>query len=321
MRYLITGGAGFIGSHLAEAVLSQGHEVLVLDDFSTGRYENIKHLEKDSRFTLVRGSILDTELAIDCVGRVDRVYHLASSVGVQLIVDEPIKTIRTIVDGTASILDACSRLNKPILFTSTSEIYGKGESIPFSEDDNSIIGPSTSSRWSYATAKYLDEFLALAHHRKSGLPVVIVRLFNTIGPRQTGQYGMVVPRFITQALQNQPITIYGNGSQTRCFCHVNDVIWAIMQMLDTPEAYGEIFNIGSDTEVSINTLANTILSKTKSTSKICHISYEKAYGESFEDMGRRVPDLTKIRKLIGYSPRYTFHKTLDDTIRHLSSET
>ncbi|MFH1920532.1 MAG: NAD-dependent epimerase/dehydratase family protein [Planctomycetota bacterium] len=321
MRYLVTGGAGFIGSHLVEALLGAGHEVLVLDDFSTGRQENLAHLEPCDRLEVVRASVTDADLVRDCVPSVDGVFHLAAAVGVRLIIDEPVKTIETNVEGTTSVLEACARHEKPVLVTSTSEVYGKSEKVPFSEADDAVIGPPTFRRWGYAASKALDEFLALAHWHQSRLPVVIVRLFNTVGPRQTGRYGMVIPRFVRQALLGEPITVYGDGRQTRCFCHVGDVVWALVRLFGMPESRGEVFNVGSDEEVSIHALAATIRSMTESRSEIRLVPYAEAFGSSaFEDMLRRVPDLAKVRRLIGYEPRHSLEAILRDVIRSIRSE-
>ncbi|MFH1266495.1 MAG: NAD-dependent epimerase/dehydratase family protein [Planctomycetota bacterium] len=321
MRYLVTGGAGFIGSHLVEALLGAGHEVLVLDDFSTGRQENLTHLEPCDRLEVVRASVTDTDLVRDCVPSVDGVFHLAAAVGVRLIIDEPVKTIETNVEGTTSVLEACARHEKPVLVTSTSEVYGKSEKVPFSEADDAVIGPPTFRRWGYAASKALDEFLALAHWHQSRLPVVIVRLFNTVGPRQTGRYGMVIPRFVRQALLGEPITVYGDGRQTRCFCHVGDVVGALTRLFGMPESRGEVFNVGSDEEVSIHALATTIRSMTESRSEIRLVPYAEAFGSSaFEDMLRRVPDLAKVRRLIGYEPRHSLEAILRDVIRSIRSE-
>ncbi|OHB83879.1 MAG: nucleoside-diphosphate sugar epimerase [Planctomycetes bacterium RBG_16_64_12] len=321
MRYLVTGGAGFIGSHLVEALLEGEHEVLVLDDFSTGRHENIAHLEPCDRLEVICASVTDTDLVRDCVPSVDGVFHLASAVGVRLIIDEPVKTIETNVEGTASVLAACARYRKPVLITSTSEVYGKLDKAPFSEEDDSVIGPPTFRRWGYAASKALDEFLALAHWHQSRLPVVIVRLFNTVGPRQTGRYGMVVPRFVRQALLGEPITVYGDGEQTRCFCHVRDAVWALVRLFATRESRGEVFNVGSGEEISIHALAATIRSMTGSRSEIRRVPYAQAFGSSaFEDMVRRVPDLAKVRRLIGYQPKHSLEDTLRDVIRSVRRE-
>jgi len=320
MKSLVTGGAGFIGSHLCEALLEAGHEVLALDDFSTGRHQNIAHLEGRQGFQLICASVTDAETTRECVRGVDRVFHLASAVGVQLIVREPVRTIETIVDGAAAVFNACARYRKPVLITSTSEVYGKSTKVPFAETDDLVIGPPTFRRWSYATAKAVDEFLALAHWHHSRLGVVIARLFNTVGPRQSGQYGMVVPRFVRQALLHRPITVYGDGTQTRSFCHVGDVVGAVMRLLDTPSAFGEVFNLGNDQEVSIRQLAETIRTMTQSRSEIVLVPYQEAYGAGFEDMERRVPDLAKARRWIGYEPRHSLKQTLEDVIQYVRSQ-
>jgi len=320
MRYLVTGGAGFIGSHLVEALLDEGHEVLVLDDFSTGSQENLAHCDDSDRLEVIAASVIDADLVRDCVPSVDGVFHLASAVGVRLIIDEPVKTLETNVEGTAVVLAACARHEKPVLVTSTSEVYGKSAKVPFSEDDDSLIGPPVFRRWSYAASKLLDEFLALAHWHQSRLPAVIVRLFNTVGPRQTGAYGMVVPRFARQALLGEPITVYGDGRQTRCFCHVDDVVGALVRLFHTPDSRGGIFNIGSDREVTIDELAGMIRSSTGSRSEIRHVPYAEAFGsDAFEDMIRRVPDLTRVRRLIGYEPKRSLEATLDDVIRYVGA--
>lgn len=313
MRILITGGAGFIGSHLCDALIASGHSVTVLDDFSTGRHENIAHLEGHPLFELVCADIADEAIVRECVARVDRVYHLASAVGVRLIVEQPVRTIETIVHGTAVVMKACSRYRKPVLITSTSEVYGKSTKVPFSEDDDLVIGPSYRRRWGYACSKALDEFLAMAYWHHSRMPVVIVRLFNTVGPRQSGQYGMVLPRFVQQALKEEPLTVYGDGSQTRCFCHVKDAVGALVRLMELPEARGQVFNVGNREEVSIKELAERVIAITGSRSHIRYIPFEEAYGADFEDMQRRVPELTKIEKAIGYRPRYS----LDDIIRDI----
>jgi UDP-glucose 4-epimerase len=320
MRCLVTGGAGFIGSHLTEALLAGGHDVLILDDFSTGRKENIAHIEGNEHLEVICANVIDTELTLECVRSVDQVYHLASAVGVRLIIEEPVKTIETIVEGTASVLEACARYRKPVLITSTSEVYGKSNKVPFSEDDDSVIGPSTFRRWSYAASKLLDEFLALAYWHQSGMPTVIVRLFNTVGPRQTGRYGMVIPRFVGQALGGDPITVYGDGTQSRCFCHVRDAVWALVHLMNSPGSRGQVFNVGDDREISINDLARTIVSLTNSRSEIRHIPYSEAYGPGFEDMDRRVPDLAKVRRAIGYECRHSLEQVLEDVVAHLTDK-
>ena len=314
MRYLVTGGAGFIGSHLCEQLTASGDDVLALDDLSTGSYENIAHLDTGTRFRFLRGSVNDADIVSECIRQCDAVFHLASAVGVRLIIDQPVRTIETIVGGTDVVLRACARDGKPVLLTSTSEVYGKSEKVPFREEDDRVMGSTTHRRWSYACAKALDEFLALAHWYEFRLPVVIVRLFNTVGPRQTGQYGMVVPRFVRQGLEGQPITVYGDGKQSRCFTHVRDVAAALPKLLDLPAARGQIYNLGSDEEVSILELAERVRKLTGERSEIKLVPYEKAYVEGFEDMQRRVPDLTKVSAAIGYRPTRRLDDVLADVI-------
>lgn len=314
MRLLLTGGAGFIGSHLADRFLADGHEVLVLDDLSTGRYENIAHLEGRPGFELRVASVTEQPLVERLVQDCQAVYHLASAVGVRLVVEQPVRTIETIVNGTDVVLRACARYRRPFLLTSTSEVYGKGTKVPFSEDDDTVMGPTTTRRWAYACAKALDEFLTLAHWHETRLPVVVARLFNTVGPRQTGRYGMVIPRFVQQAIAGEPLTVFGDGRQSRCFGHVADVVGALSQLLARPEAHGQVFNIGNDEEVSILTLAERIRDRTGSTSPIRQVPYSEAYTAGFEDMTRRVPNLARIRRLIDYTPRKTLDDILDDVI-------
>ncbi|MFO0951380.1 MAG: GDP-mannose 4,6-dehydratase [Isosphaeraceae bacterium] len=314
MRYLITGGAGFIGSHLSERLLEHGHAVLVLDDLSTGRYENVAHLEGHPGFELRVASVTEPAVVERCVTECQAVFHLASAVGVRLVVEEPVKTIETIVNGTDIVLRSAARYRRPVLLTSTSEVYGKSEKIPFSENDDTVMGPTTTRRWAYACAKALDEFLALAHWYQTRLPVVVVRLFNTVGPRQTGRYGMVIPRFIAQGLAGEPITVFGDGSQTRCFAHVLDVVGALTRLIGMPEAAGQVFNVGNDEEISILALAERVRSVTGGRSSIRTIPYSEAYTAGFEDMVRRVPNLAKIHRLIGYEPTRNLDQILADTI-------
>jgi len=318
MRYLITGGAGFIGSHLSETLINAGHAVTILDDFSTGRFENLAHIDGHPLLTIIKGDVREQRLVEEAVKESDSVYHLASAVGVQLVVDRPVHTIDTIVHGTATVLEACSRYRRPVLITSTSEVYGKATKMPFSENDDSITGPPSTRRWCYACAKALDEFLALAHWHECRLPVVLVRLFNTVGPRQTGQYGMVIPNFIRQALKNEPIRVFGDGAQSRCFCHVKDVVRALTGLLGPRETRGELFNVGSSNEISIRDLAERIRDYTGSSSEIITIPYEEAYGEGFEDMQRRVPDISKINKAIGFTPELTLDDIIRDCVQYVS---
>jgi len=320
MRYLVTGGAGFIGSHLTESLLSDGHEVIVLDDFSTGRYENLEHLESTGRLRIITGSVTDSGLVLDCLKDVGGVFHLASAVGVQLVIDKPVETIKTIVEGTAVVLRACARYRCPVLITSTSEVYGKSDKTPFSENDDSVIGPPSFRRWGYAAAKAIDEFLALAYWHQVRLPVVLVRLFNTVGPRQTGRYGMVVPRFVRQALLNEPLTVYGDGKQSRCFCHVKDAVWALTRLLASPATRGQLYNVGNNEEVSINELADLVRTLVPTTSEVRHIPYREAYGSGFEDMSRRVPDLSKLGAAIGYKPQRNLRAILSDVIESTRAE-
>jgi UDP-glucose 4-epimerase len=311
-KILITGGAGFIGSHLAERLLRDGHRVTVLDNLSTGRYSNVGHLEGHERFNLLIESVLKDTLMDELIWDTDRVYHLASAVGVKLVMEQPVKTIETIFGGTDVVLRHAAKYRKRVLITSTSEVYGKGVSTPFKEDDDVLTGATSKHRWAYACAKALDEFLALAHFRETRLPVVILRLFNTVGPRQTGQYGMVVPRFVQAALKNEPIIVHGDGQQTRCFAHVLDVVEAFVTALETPEAFGQVINVGSGSEVSINELARQTIDLTGSTSEITHVPYDQAYGEGFEDMRRRVPSLEKAERLLGYLPSRSLATIIND---------
>lgn len=319
MKALITGGAGFIGSYLAGELLNRDNVVVVLDNLSTGRYENIEHLLKNRNFEFVEGDILDINLVDKLVEKIDTVFHLAAAVGVDLIVKKPLESLTTNIKGSEIVLDAALRYRKKILITSTSEIYGKNINGPLREDDDRILGSPLKTRWSYSTAKAVDEMLAYIYWKEKKLPAVIVRLFNTVGPRQTGTYGMVMPRFISQALENEPITVYGTGKQTRCFLHVKDAVGALIKLIEEPKAIGEVFNVGSQEEISIEQLAKEIIKITKSKSKIEFISYEKAYEEGFEDMQRRVPEIAKINKLIGFKPTFTLSRIIEDIVRCLKS--
>ena len=314
MRYLITGGAGFIGSHLADRLIADGHAVRALDDLSTGRYENVAHLESHDDFELRVASVTDPDEVGRCVAEADAVFHLASAVGVKLVVEQPVRTIETIVTGTDVLLKACARYRRPVLLTSTSEVYGKGTRIPFAESDDVVMGPTTTRRWAYACAKALDEFLALAHWHETRLPVVVARLFNTVGPRQTGRYGMVVPRFVRQGLAGEPITVYGDGTQSRCFAHVSDIVGALVALIGDPKARGEVFNVGNDEEISILELAERVRRLTRSEAPIRLVPYGEAYTAGFEDMLRRVPDLTKVRDRIGYRPTKDLDAILADVL-------
>jgi UDP-glucose 4-epimerase len=317
MCILVTGGAGFIGSHLCRSLLADGQDVLVLDDLSTGCYENLDGIEDGKHLRLIVDSVNNPAIVEECVRQCSGVYHLASAVGVRLIIDQPVKTIESIVGGTEVVLKACSRYRRPFLLTSTSEVYGKGSKVPFSEDDDTVMGATSVRRWSYACAKALDEFLALAYWTESRLPVTVVRLFNTVGPRQTGQYGMVVPTLIKQALAGEPMTVFGDGQQRRCFTHVQDVIWCLRRLLDCQEARGQVVNVGGDQEISILALAQRIKERTGSQSPIKIIPYNEAYGPGFEDMLRRVPDLTKVKTLLDYKPSHTLDDIIDDVVASL----
>jgi UDP-glucose 4-epimerase len=299
---LITGGAGFVGSHLAEALLQRGDDVFVLDNLSTGSIDNIAHLKKHPRFHYTIDSITNEPLLAEMIDTCDAVMHLAAAVGVKLIVEAPVHTIETNVHGTEVVLKHANKKKKLVLIASTSEVYGKSADVPFNEDADLVLGPSAKHRWAYACSKLIDEFLALAYWKERKLPVIIVRLFNTVGPRQTGQYGMVIPNFVRQALAGHPITVFGDGTQSRSFTDVTDVVRAMVALLNEPGAVGHVFNIGHGAEVSINQLAEKVKALTSSPSEIVHIPYDQAYESGFEDMPRRVPDITKLQKLIGYRP-------------------
>jgi UDP-glucose 4-epimerase len=312
-RILITGGVGFIGSHLAEKLLDQGAHVTVIDDLSTGRQENVSHLLENPKFTCIIGSIMDETLMAPLVDACDIIFHLAAAVGVFLVVHSPVRTIQSTAFGTETILKIAWLQKKKVLIASSSEVYGKRANVPFREDDDLVLGPPHKSRWSYACSKLLDEFLALAYHRERGLPVVIARFFNIVGPRQVGRYGMVLPRFVQQALNGGPITVYGDGTQTRTFAHVADAVSCIIKLARQPKAEGKIVNIGSDREISIQALAETVREIINPKAEIQHIPYDKAYAEGFEDLPRRVPDITLAGQLVGYRPTHL----LDDIIREI----
>ena len=321
MKALITGGAGFLGSHLAEALIARGDTVYLLDNLSTGSIENIEHLKGDRRFHYAIDSVMNEPITAELIDRVDVVFHLAAAVGVRLIVESPVNTIETNVHGTEMVLKLANKKKKKVLVASTSEVYGKSEDVPFHEEADLVMGPTSKGRWSYACSKAIDEFLALAYHKEKHLPVVIVRLFNTVGPRQTGRYGMVIPNFVKQALLGHPITVYGDGEQSRCFTYVTDVVGALMKLADHEGAVGQVFNIGNDREeVTISDLARRVKERTKSPSEIVTIPYDEAYESGFEDMPRRVPDLTKVRALIGYEPRVHLDEILDKVIAYFTSD-
>lgn len=313
---LVTGGAGFVGSHLADRLLERGDEVYVLDDLSTGAINNIAHLKANPRFHYTIDTIMNERLLAELVDSSDNVYHLAAAVGVFLVVESPVYTIENTVRGTELVLKWANKKKKKVIITSTSEVYGKSTRFPFNEADDLVIGPSSMGRWSYASSKLLDEFLGLAYYREHRLPVTIARLFNTVGPRQTGRYGMVIPRFVGQALADQPLTVFGNGQQSRCFTYVRDAVDALIGLMDSPATPGQIYNIGNPEEVTIEKLARTIIAKTGSRSTLTYVPYSEAYQEGFEDMPRRVPDIRKIGEAIGYRPEFGLEEILDRVIEY-----
>jgi UDP-glucose 4-epimerase len=319
MHVLITGGAGFIGSHLAEELLGRGHTVHALDDLSTGSMSNIRHLRDHQRFGYTIDSCHDNRVVAELVDEADYIYHLAAAVGVQLIVDSPVRTIETNVHCTEIVLAQANKKHKPVFIASTSEVYGKSPNLPFREDGDIVMGATTRGRWAYSCSKALDEFLAIAYHRERDLPIVVGRLFNTVGPRQTGRYGMVVPNFVRQALAGQPITVFGSGEQQRCFCHVRDVVRLLAELAERQDLFGEVFNVGSTEEISIVELAKLVKQATQSDSEIAFIPYTEAYGEGFEDMPRRVPDLSKVKAAVGWEPVTTLDDILADVIEHQMS--
>lgn len=314
MRVLITGGAGFIGSHLADAYLQRGDEVFVIDDLSTGTIENIQHLKDHPKFHYTIDSVHNQPVTAELVDQCEIVFHLAAAVGVKLIVESPVRTIETNVRGTEVVLALANKKKKRVLVASTSEVYGLSADVPFREDGNLVMGATTKGRWSYACSKAIDEFLALAYWREKKLPTTIVRLFNTVGPRQTGRYGMVIPTFVKQALAGRPITVYGNGKQTRCFGYVGDVIGALIKLMDSPASVGQVYNIGSTEEISILQLAEKVKKLTRSDSEIVFLPYDQAYEEGFEDMPRRVPDTSKIYELVGFRPQMKLDGILQSVI-------
>ena len=314
MKVLITGGAGFIGSHLAEALLARREEVFIIDDLSTGSIDNIIHLKDNPRFHYTIDTIKNQSVMAELVDRCDYLVHLAAAVGVKLIVESPVNTIETNIYGTEIVLQLANKKKKKVIIASTSEVYGKNDEVPFKEDADMVLGPTTKGRWSYACSKAIDEFLALAYYKEKKLPVVIARLFNTVGPRQTGRYGMVLPTLVQQALRGHPITVYGDGTQTRSFTHVRDVVQALIGIAHHADAVGQVFNIGNNKEISIEVLAKRIREKTSSSSDIVYIPYDQAYEEGFEDMQRRVPDITKINRLIGFAPEAGIEEIIDSVI-------
>jgi UDP-glucose 4-epimerase len=321
MRFLITGGAGFIGSHLAEDLLARGHRVHILDDLSTGSIDNVRHLKTDPRFGYTIETCASTSVVAELVDEADAVYHLAAAVGVELIVESPVRTIETNVHCTEVVLAQASKKRKPVFIASTSEVYGKSAAVPFREDGDLVLGPSTTGRWSYACSKAIDEFLAFAYWKERKLPTIVARLFNTVGPRQTGRYGMVVPKFVGQALAGRPLTVFGDGTQTRCFGHVGDVVQALVDlMLLGGSAYGEVFNVGSQEEISIYALAERVRSLTGSDSEIVTIPYAEAYEEGFEDMPRRVPDIRKVARATGWTPTRSLDEILADVVTFQQAE-
>ena len=316
MRYLLTGGAGFIGSHLADELLKRGHDVCVVDDLSTGSIENIKHLKAKKGFSYVIDSCANVPVMAELVDSCDRIFHLAAAVGVKLIVESPVRTIETNVHLTEVMLTLANKKKRPILVASTSEVYGKSDQFPFREDGDLVLGATHKGRWSYACSKAIDEFLAIAYWKERKLPTVIVRLFNTVGPRQTGQYGMVIPNFIRQALAGTPITVYGDGQQSRCFTHVTDVVRGLISLVDSDRCYGQVFNIGNTSEITIGNLARQVKEMCQSKSEIVYVPYEEAYEQGFEDMRRRVPDISKIEGAIGWKPTIALPQVLKDVIEH-----
>jgi UDP-glucose 4-epimerase len=320
LRVLITGGAGFIGSHLSDAYVARGDEVYVIDDLSTGSIDNIAHLKKHERFHYTIDSVHNQPVVAELIDQCDVVFHLAAAVGVKLIVESPVRTIETNVRGTEVVLSQANKKKKKVLVASTSEVYGLSNDVPFREDGNLVMGATTKGRWSYACSKAIDEFLALAYWREKKLPTVVVRLFNTVGPRQTGQYGMVIPTFVRQALAGRPITVYGSGEQTRCFGFVKDVVGALVSLMEKDEAVGGVYNIGSNEEVSINQLAEKVRELTGSKSEIVRVPYDEAYEEGFEDMPRRVPDISKVGALTGFKPTVKLEEILQTVIAYYSSQ-
>ena len=319
MKYLVTGGAGFIGSHISDSLIKRGDQVVVLDNLSTGNRKNIEHLLKNPSFTLTEGSILDTSVVNDVVNSVDHVLHFAAAVGVFTIVDKPLESLTTNIRGTENILEASHRFKKEVLIASSSEIYGKNAVSALHEESDRIVGSPLKSRWSYSEAKAIDESMAYFYYQEKKLAVRLVRFFNTVGPRQVGHYGMVVPRFVSAALKNEPLTVYGTGSQSRCFCHVYDAVAGVLAVIDSNATLGEVFNIGNDEEITIEDLANEVIELTGSKSVIEKVLYEKAYAPGFEDMQRRVPDINKIKRTVGWTPKLSLDAIIADIAAHLKA--
>ena len=311
MKYLITGGAGFIGSHLCDSLITRGDEVVVLDNLSTGSEQNISKIQQ--KIEVIRGDVLDKKLVTNLISNCDYVVHLAAALGVLNIINKPLQSLKTNIQGTETILEAADKFHKPVLLASTSEIYGKNGKVPLNEEDDRIIGHPLKSRWSYSEAKAVDESLAYFYYLENKLPIRIVRFFNTVGPRQVGHYGMVVPRFVSAALKNEPLSVYGSGDQIRCFCHVDDAVKALILVMDSATAIGDVFNVGNNQQISIMELAKKVIELTGSSSSIEKIAYEKAYPEGFEDMQRRVPDISKIRQVLGWTPEINLDQIIKDT--------
>ncbi len=321
MRFLITGGAGFIGSHLAERLLGRGDHVVLLDNLSTGSMENIRHLKSSPSMEYHLDAIENRQLVAELVDDADVIVHLAAAVGVRLIVESPVRTIETNVNGTQMILEAASKKRKLVLTASTSEVYGKSMDVPFREEADLVLGPTTKGRWSYAASKALDEFLALSYWKEKQVPVIVVRLFNTVGPRQTGRYGMVLPNFVKAALDNAPITVYGSGKQSRCFCDVRDTVEALARLIDAPEAVGEVVNVGNTEEISIQDLAGEVKKRAGSKSSLVYVPYDQAYEPGFEDMMRRVPSVDKLQRLTGFRPQTPLSEIIDRVVAHFRAQT